>query len=402
MSESAPTSYDQVPYESYPFAQTHPDRLATVATLLGLKPAPVHRCRVLELGCASGGNLLPMAQTLPDSTFVGIDMSARQLADGQKILDELGLNNVALRHLSILDVRPELGRFDYIICHGVYSWVPANVQDKILEICAHNLAPNGVGYVSYNTYPGWHMRGMIRDIMCYHAKHFTEPRVRVKQARNLLDFLVKSVARENSPYSLLLKSELELIRNKADSYLYHEHLEDCNEPVYFYQFAERAEAKGLRYLGDVDLRVMTPGNFPREVESVLQMLSPDLLHLEQYMDFLRNRMFRQSLLCHQHITPIYALRPEQLTALYVASPAKPVNAKPDIHSEVAEEFRGADGVSLSAREPLVKAAMLYLSDLWPQVVPFETVRTTARARLSKGRSQTPTRPWIRDSSGKAC
>lgn len=80
MSQPQPTSYDEVPYESYPFAQTHPDRLATVATLLGLRPAPVEQCRVLELGCAGGGNLIPMALTLPESTFVGIDLSARQIA----------------------------------------------------------------------------------------------------------------------------------------------------------------------------------------------------------------------------------------------------------------------------------------------------------------------------------
>src|SRR5262249_27477506 len=201
MSEVQPTSYDEVPYDSYPFAQTHPDRLATVATLLGLRPAPVDRCRVLELGCASGGNLLPMAVTLPDSTFVGLDLSARQLADGQKVVDQLGLKNVTLLHRSILDVTPDFGRFDYLLCHGVSSWVPRDVQDKILAVCRDHLAPHGAAYVSYNTYPGWHMRGMIRDMMCYHAQQFADPHVRVRQARNLLDFLAKSVAGEQTPYS---------------------------------------------------------------------------------------------------------------------------------------------------------------------------------------------------------
>ena len=65
-------SYDEIPYESYPFAQSHPDRLATLATLFGMKPQPIDDCRVLELGCASGGNLIPMAACLPGSKFVGI------------------------------------------------------------------------------------------------------------------------------------------------------------------------------------------------------------------------------------------------------------------------------------------------------------------------------------------
>src|SRR5947208_2747117 len=121
MASVPPTSYDTVPYHSNPFGATHPDRLATVATLLGLKPPPVERCRVLELGCASGGNLIPMALGLPDSTFTGIDLSIRQVADGQRVIDALGLSNVSLRHLSILNVDDDFGSFDYILCHGVYS-----------------------------------------------------------------------------------------------------------------------------------------------------------------------------------------------------------------------------------------------------------------------------------------
>src|SRR5262249_18767962 len=85
------TSYDEVPYPSVPFPQTHPDRPATVATLLGLNPVPADRCRVLELGCASGGNLIPLAYGLPDSTFLGIDLSSEQIAQGQKTVQALGL-----------------------------------------------------------------------------------------------------------------------------------------------------------------------------------------------------------------------------------------------------------------------------------------------------------------------
>ena len=130
------SSYDEVPYPSRPYPQAHPDRLATVATLLGLTPAPADRCRVLELGCGSGGNLIPLALTLPGSTFVGIDLSGEQVAKGCEVIRALGLRNIQLRHLSILDVDDRFGTFDYVICHGVYSWVPAEVQAKILDVCA--------------------------------------------------------------------------------------------------------------------------------------------------------------------------------------------------------------------------------------------------------------------------
>jgi methyltransferase-like protein/SAM-dependent methyltransferase len=380
---TARTSYDEVPYDSYPYAQTHPDRLAVNATLFGMKAAPPNDCRVLELGCASGGNLIPMACTLPGSKFVGIDLSTHQVEEGRKTIEALGLTNVELRHLSILDVTPELGRFDYILCHGVYSWVPPQVQDKILEVCARNLAPNGVAYVSYNTYPGWHMRGMIRDIMCYHARDFAGPLLRVQHARNLLDFLAKSVVHPNSPYGVMLRSEVEMIRNKADSYLFHDHMEEVNDPVYFHQFAERAQAKGLFFLCEVDFTGVLPGAFPPEVDTVLRTLSPDVIHMEQYKDFLTNRMFRQTLMSLKKTTPNLALRLDQMSHFLVGSPAKALSASPDLTTNAPEKFEGLNKLVMTAADPLEKAAMVYLTRVWPRCVPFDELKVEAR-KLASG------------------
>src|SRR5207248_7297064 len=152
----------------------------------------------------------------------------------------LGFSNISLRHASILDVDESYGPFDYVICHGVFSWVPDNVREKILDICAKHLTPSGVAYVSYNTYPGWHMRGMIRDMMRFHALRFSGAQTQVKQARALLDFLAKSAPQDGGAFASLLRSELEGVRTRADHYLYHEHLEAVNDPLYFHQFAEQA------------------------------------------------------------------------------------------------------------------------------------------------------------------
>jgi methyltransferase-like protein len=259
--------------------------------------------------------------------------------------------------------------------------VPTAVQDKILDICKRNLAPGGIAYVSYNTYPGWHMRGMIRDMMRFHTKFATEPTYRTRQARNLLDFLANSTAGQNSPYSLLLRSEVESLRQSADSYLFHEHLEDVNDPIYFFEFAERAAAKGLRYLGEADLGVMLPSNLPPEVQSVLHILSSDLIHLEQYMDFLRNRMFRQTLLCHQQVQPSYSLRPERLLNLYVAAALSPTAEHPNLASTDPEEFQGRDGLAMKTAEPLLKTAMAYLGEIWPRAVRFSELLATTRELL---------------------
>jgi SAM-dependent methyltransferase len=195
----ARSSYDEVPYLKSAFPQTHPDRLATLARLFGLAPPDLETCRVLELGCASGDNLIPMALGLPNARFLGIDSSIRQIQHGRQTIDALGLTNIELRHASIADVTAADGRFDYIVCHGVYSWVPEPIREAILQICRDNLVSEGVAYVSYNTLPGWRVRGMIRDMMIYHSDQFEGAAERLQQARALLDFLAQSVPADLPP-----------------------------------------------------------------------------------------------------------------------------------------------------------------------------------------------------------
>jgi methyltransferase-like protein len=374
------TSYDEVPYTSHPFPQTHPDRLATIATLLGLRPVPVQGCRVLELGCASGGNLIPMAVALPEGRFVGLDLSLLQIESGRRQAEALGLTNVELLNRNLLDVGPDLGQFDYVICHGVYSWVPPAVCDKILTICSQNLAPDGVAYVSYNTYPGWHMRGMIRDMMSYHAQRFRDRKRKVSQARALLDFLTESVSTKDGPYGRLLKQELEILRDKPDDYLLHEHLEEVNDPVYFYQFVKSATAHGLAYLGEAALGTMSVEPFPPKVREALQRVAPDQVQREQYMDFLRNRMFRQTLLCHASRRFTYAVDGARAAGLHVASRAFPT-AQPDLASNSADEFKVQEGCAVTTRDRLFKAALLELAPLWPGSLPFDQLLERARERV---------------------
>jgi SAM-dependent methyltransferase len=183
-------SYDEVPYPSLPARRTHPSHLAAIARLFGMVPPSPGRCRLLELGCASGENLLPLAADFPDSHLVGIDLSVRQIEAGRSVVEQLGLSNIDLRRLDLHDFGEDQGTFDYILCHGVFSWVPRAVQDRILEIGLRHLAGNGVFFASYNTYPGWHLRGVVRDMMVYHVRGIEDPATRVAQARALPDFLV--------------------------------------------------------------------------------------------------------------------------------------------------------------------------------------------------------------------
>jgi SAM-dependent methyltransferase len=258
------SSYDQIPYISLAFPQTHPDHLAGIARLFALRPPDITACRVLELGCASGGNLLPMAFNLPGSEFIGIDLSQKQVDDGRHAIAALGLRNVRIEPASIADVDEGWGPFDYIICHGVFSWVERDVQDHILTIASRNLSPNGIAYVSYNTYPGWHMREMVRHTMRYHAEQFSDPREQVEQARAMLTFLATASAGTGA-YHELMSGEAERLSRSPDSYVFHEHLERTNLPVYFHEFIERAERAGLQYLSEAVVSEMLTSLFPAPV-----------------------------------------------------------------------------------------------------------------------------------------
>jgi methyltransferase-like protein/SAM-dependent methyltransferase len=375
------SSYDEVPYESYPYAQTHPDRLATIAQLFQMQPAAIDRCRVLELGCAAGGNLIPMAVQLPGSRFVGIDLSARQIADGRRVVADLKISNIQLEHRSILDLDERLGAFDYILCHGVYSWVPDAVQEKVLKVCTTLLQPQGVAYVSYNTYPGWHMSGMIRDMLRYHARRFTRPQDAVGQSRALLNFLAETAAEENSAYSILLKEGLEFFRKVSDSYLLHEYLEEVNEPLYFHEFVERLGRHRLQYLAEAEVHAMMPERLGSKIAATLEKLSSEFIEMEQFLDFVRNRKFRQTLICHAGVPLQRKVGASVLRPLFVASSLRPVSQQPDLRSEAEERFRRPDGRTASTTEPVLKAALIHLAEHWPQAVAFVELSSAAHAAL---------------------
>lgn len=394
MSEAQLASYEEVPYDSRPFATTHPDTLATVATLFGMRPAPPGRCRVLELGCAGGGNLLPMALALPGSTFVGIDLSPSHIAEGQRLAAAVGLRNVTLCAASILDVNASFGQFDYIICHGVYSWVPPPVQDNILTVCKENLTPHGVAYVSYNTFPGWHLKGLLRGMLQFHASHFGDAATRVRQTRAFMDLLATAVKGEGSVYARLLKEETEELQPETDTYLFHEYLEDINAPLYFHELAERAAVRGLQYLEEAEPSPL-PSGLPPEVMRVLNQLPVGLIHREQYLDFIRGRGFRRTLLCHADLTLCRPPSADAMTHLYLTAIARPVSPDVDPTSSAVEEFRGEKGRTASTNDPLVKAALTCLTQAWPRPLAFRDLwgQTEAtlggaaeavRARLAEG------------------
>lgn len=299
MIDNVQKAYDETPYQSYPYAQSSPEKLAMLGTLFGMNPPAIETASVLELGCAEGGNIIPHAVHYPKGKYVGIDLSKVQIDAGKKHIKEMGLKNVELKHGSIADIDESFGKFDYIICHGVLSWVPDFVQDKIVEVAKKNLNKNGVAYISYNTLPGWNMVRTVRDMMMYHAQTFAESD-KVTQSRALLEFVKESLEGSDTPYAKVLKQEAELLSKQGDHYIRHEHLEDNNKQFYFSDFMAMANKQGLQYLSDCSLSSMYLGNMKQSVAEKLQGIN-DIVRTEQYMDFITNRRFRSTLLCHDDV-----------------------------------------------------------------------------------------------------
>lgn len=378
-------SYDRVPYASGSYHQTHPDHLATLALLHGLEAAPPARCRVLELGCSDGGNLIPMALELPASTFVGIDLSPRQIETGLAHVRELGLTNVDLRAMSILDVSildgaASLGTFDYVICHGVYSWVARDVQDRILAVCRDHLDPNGVAYVSYNALPGWHQRAFIRDLVLHATGGVEDPEARAARAFELIGFLSDATARDQDSWAQILRTTREQFDAWSDqpTYLVHDYFERTNEPVYFHEFARRAAAHGLRYLADAEAPMNEHDNLGPEVAGKLRALSSDAMEQEQYFDFLVNRSFRRTLLVHESAVPDRTMQPERMRRLHAATSARPVSSEPDLRPGVPETFENEKGKPFASSHPAAKGVLVALAEAWPRSVSFDALRVQLR------------------------
>lgn len=374
------SAYDQVLYPSHPHPQTHPDRLATVGALFGLRCAPVRHCRVLELGCGDGSNMVPMAWSNPESEFLGVDLAARPIAAGQQMIAELGLKNTRLTQDSILNLRPGWQEFDYIIAHGLYSWVPAEVRQHLLALCRGCLAPTGMAFVSYAAYPGCHLRNMIREMMLFHVRGFDTPEERIPQATALLRFLADAQEVPDE-YRRCLKVELDRVLEHDPGHLYHDDLAAVNQPFYFTQFMAEASRHSLQYVGEADFFEMSDHVFTPSVRQMLEELSKNRILREQYLDFLKCRRFRQTLLCRGAAQLAGKPVPEVVASFHVSSaiacPVQPIDLRPGISAS----FEAPRGAKAQTDFPLGKACLLTLAEKGLIGVGFTPLLEEAKKRL---------------------
>jgi SAM-dependent methyltransferase len=356
-------SYNELPYTSVPDPARHPERLATIGTLLGLDVAPVATCRVLEFACGNGSNLVPIAATLPNATFVGFDFAARPIARAQAMARDLGLANIRLLELDLRELPDDLGRFDYVIAHGLYSWIPAEVRAHVMPLIARHLARNGVAFVSYNTLPGCHMRRIVWDMLRYHTRDIAEKPAKVVAARALLDLVAAPVGDDN-PSQKAMRAQVSSAAQGSDASLAHDELSEPNNPVHFHEFIADAARGGLTFLAEAHLGTMMGGGLAPQVREALGRL--DRLAREQYLDFIHFRHFRESLLCHANALSRFVVQPARVLGLH---------ARPSLDARRA----AASAPAIPEPDADFAAVKSLLLARWPQSVPVaELVQWRAR------------------------
>ena len=378
--------YDAVPYESLAFPQSAPGQLAAIGHLFGLEVPDVPTARVLEIGCSSGGNLIPFAAGHPQARAVGIDLSPVQIDQGRRNVRALGLDNLELVHADIADMDLSgLGQFDFVICHGVYSWVPDTVQDAILAAIEALLVPTGIAYVSYNTYPGWKAKEIIRDAMLMRGGGRGTPKEKLAFARGMIDFLA-SVAPSDSVLGQALTDYRETASHTRDYYQLHEYLEAFNAPCYFLDMLERAKEHRLTYLAEATPHTMFAYNYGESVaEPLMKECGHSQVLLEQYLDFVVNRTFRQTMLVHQERAPQirYQLDRQRYHRMHFAAWLPAVDGDTVLDAS-PQGFGDRDAVVVTTADPAVKAALDALTEAWPWTLSRPALADAARKRLAAG------------------
>lgn len=296
------TIYSELGYKSMPFPYTTPATLEAYAALVGVSAPNPKTARVLELGATYGGNIISQALFNLDATFVGIELSQEQVEKGNEVIANAGLTNVSLVQSDIASIGSEIGTFDYIIAHGVYSWVDDGVKDALLRLIDEHLAEDGIAYISYNTYPGWHTMDEVRQLMMFSNRDKTQfnHKEKVLHGKTIGSIVGSQILKydnlkeRNSKFLGALRS----VMQKDEYYVGHDHLEPNNDPVYFYQFNDHLEAHKLAYLCDADLTLSMVRSFDADIADTLDKLAlNDHVAQEQYLDFMLDTTFRKSIIC---------------------------------------------------------------------------------------------------------
>ena len=375
-------AYDVLEYPSHVHPQAHPSRLAAIARLHGINAASPRACHLLEVGCGDGLQLLTLAMAYPHSRFVGVDLSQAAIARGEAMRQRLGLDNLSLVAADLMTWDPGPDPYDYIVAHGFFSWVPDVVRDRLLALCRQVLSATGIAYVSYNALPGCHLRRLMWDMLRHHTRDIDDPRERIASARDLLACLETDVI-GSQVYSDAIRSEArDLLQRTETSVLVHDDMADINQPFSITEFAARANVAGLRYLAEADYHEMSDSGLQDGARDRLAARSGgDRLQREQYLDYLKGRRFRQTLLCHREATMTDTADAAVARGLHAVGHlySDPTNDRPlNLTEGVAIRFQTGDGALLTTDHPVIKASLAMVGNAFPAALALQDALVDAR------------------------
>lgn len=367
-------SYDELPYDSLPLPETQPDVIAAVARLHGFDAPDPTRARILELGCAQGGNLIPLAWRWPACECVGIELSRVQAAAGADFVARLELPNVRILHGDLAVLPGDLGEFDYIIAHGVYSWVPPAVQQALLEACRRHLSPQGLAYVSFNVAAGWGALAPLRAALLGRTDAALPAPARHRQALRVLDELAVEGA------DAVLLKEIAYLRSASPSYLFHEYLAEFNEAIDFTTFAARLDSHDLRYVGEVG-----PRRAVVELEDAWGLAPEGMTgrwhDAEGALDAVLGTRFRRVLVARADAECAQPPQVERLASLaFYADLAS--DEEIDLDAANEQVFVNPAGNRFAVAEPAMKAAVMALSMVYPRALTYAALLDAAHGVMA--------------------
>ena len=371
------TPYDDLPYVSRPFRQTHPDRLACMGLLLGMTPADPRTARVLDVGCGSALNLIAMAATLPDARFFGFDLAQTAVEQARSCIARLGLQNIRVEHMDLLEFPGDAGEFDYIIAHGFYSWVPEEVREALLTLMDRHASPHAICYLSFNARPGSTLRLAWREAAAYHAHGIVDPVERAQASVRMLELMAETSAARPGAWRDIVTDMVGAVHEKGIRWVGHDDFGPVFEPFHFHEVAEAAARHGMQYLSDACHFDSQPYELSDPARDILQDLEQrDLLLREQYFDFLELRPFRQILLCRSGVALRRPIDTNGLRQMSFSSAADETGAASDGQIVVSNPLTG----SRSEVGELSRAILRQLRAAWPCSMPFAEVLPAQRDR----------------------
>lgn len=384
MSDSLRERYDTIPYRHGAVPHCHPARLGAIARLIGVPAAMPEHCRVLELGCAEGMNLLPLAERFPRAEFVGVDFSAAQIALGESARVACHLENARFVCADLRTFKPEPEAFDYIIAHGVYSWVPDEVKERLLAVITRALASDGIAYVSYNTLPGWGLLSGLREVFTAEARRESEPAAQLEHARRVATVLARCAAEQPGAYAAQLREALADMLAKPPALFFHDELAPVNDPRTFTQFTTHAARHGLQYLAEAHYATMPAEHLPAPIRAALQELDLDFLRTQQFMDVIFQRWLRSSLLTHT-VPPDRAIDPRVVCECALGLRMQLASTQVSLQPGVPLRLHGQNELVLEFEEPFQKAFLAVLAHAAPGRIPFAQALARANGYLRQVR-----------------